>query len=117
MKKIVVMVLFLCVSLLSYGQNQPKVGDKLMVKAPSAQFYNHIAFPQLNILVKRGKTSSYKPVIGNQVVVADVVNDDNNESYVVLKKEDGTKFFGLYTSVKANYEKALQAGELSVVSN
>ncbi|MBU2940855.1 hypothetical protein KO494_15000 [Lacinutrix sp. C3R15] len=117
MKKIVVMVLFICVSLLSYGQSQPKVGDKLMVKAPSAQFYNHISFPQLNILVKRGKTSSYKPVIGSQVVVADVVSDDNNENYVVLKKEDGTKFFGLYATVKANYKKALQAGELVLVTN
>lgn len=99
---------------MSFAQNTPKVGDVLVVKSPTAQFYNHIDFPQLNTLVKRGKLASYNPVINNEVMVSEVITKDNGNTYVVLKKKDGTKFFGLQTSVEANYDKAIQAGELVI---
>jgi len=114
MKKFIVTVSFICVCFLSYANHTPKVGDVLIVKAPSSQFYNHIAFPQLNILVKRGKIASYTPVIGNEVVVEEVFTK-KNKTYVVLKKNDGTKFFGLYSDVKANYQKAMDSGELELL--
>lgn len=116
MKKIILSVLFICVCFLSYASHTPKVGDVLIVKAPSSQFYNHIAFPQLNILVKRGKLASYKPVIGNKVVVGEVFTK-KDKTYVILKKSDGTKFFGLYKDVKANYQKAMDSGELELLKS
>lgn len=114
MKKIILTVSFICVCFLSYANHTPKVGDVLIVKAPSSQFYNHIAFPQLNMLVKRGKTASYAPVIGNEVVVEEVFAK-KDKTYVVLKKNDGTKFFGLYSNVKANYQNAIDSGELELM--
>jgi hypothetical protein len=117
MKKFILTVSFIGVCFLSYANNTPKVGDVLIVKAPSNQFYNHIAFPQLNILVKRGKIACYTPVIGNKVVVDEVFTKSNNKTYVVLKKNDGTKFFGLYTGVKANYQKAIDSGELELLKS
>ena len=113
MKKIILSVFFICVCFLSYASHTPKVGDVLIVKAPSSQFYNHISFPQLNILVKRGKLASYKSVIGNEVVVEEVFAK-KDKTYVVLKKKDGTKFFGLYIDVKANYQNAMDSGELEL---
>ncbi|WGD35599.1 hypothetical protein [Olleya sp. YS] len=114
MKKLLLTLSFICVCLFSFAQNTPKVGDVLIVKSPSAQFYNQIDFPKLNTLVKRGKLASYTPVINNEVLVDEVITKDNGNTYVVLKKKDGTKFFGLQTTVEANYNKALKAGELIV---
>lgn len=114
MKKVFLIVCFLSVCLFSNAQDQPKVGDVLIVNEPSGQFYNHVSFPQLNILVKRGKIASYKPVYGNEVVIDEVVNNDNNKTYVVLKKKDGSKFFDIISKVKANYVKAINSGELSL---
>ncbi|MDO6595601.1 hypothetical protein Q4512_01670 [Oceanihabitans sp. 2_MG-2023] len=112
MKKLLCTISFICVFFISFANNQPKVGDTLIVKAPSGKFYNHISFPQLNILVKRGKLASYSSVIHNKVLVDEVITKDNNKTYVVLKKENGTKFFGFLTSVKASYEAAIASGEL-----
>ena len=84
------------------AQTEPKVGDVLIVKQPSNQYYNHVDFPKLNILVKRGKIASYKSEF------------ESGDTYVVLSKKDGSKFFGLKTKVKANYNKAIEAGELKI---
>jgi len=117
MKKLLITLSFILVCALSYTQEVPKVGDVLTIKEPSGQFYNHVSFPRLNILVKRGKVASYKPVIGNTVVVDKVIIDDDNKAYVILKKKDGTKFFGLKTTVKANYLRALKSGEIALAKN
>ncbi|MEQ3663529.1 MULTISPECIES: hypothetical protein [unclassified Olleya] len=115
MKKAVLTLVFLSVCFISFAQSQPKVGDVLEVKAPKGEHYNHIDFPRLNILVKRGKLASYKPVINTIVLIDDVVAKEN-KTYVVLKKKDGTKFFGLQTTVEADYQKALDSGELTKVN-
>jgi len=115
MKKAVLTLVFLCVCVVSFAQSQPQVGDVLEVNAPKGEHYNHIDFPRLNILVKRGKLASYKPVINNKVLIDNVFTKEN-KTYVVLKKKDGTKFFGLQTAVEADYQKALESGELTIVN-
>ncbi|MDN3664185.1 hypothetical protein ACFFU1_08555 [Algibacter miyuki] len=97
------------------AQETPQVGDQLMVNGPSNQFYNHVDFPQLNFLVKRGKIANYKSVKGNHVEISHVETDKNGTQYVTLKKKDGGKFFGYLNSVKANYNKSINSGELSVI--
>lgn len=96
------------------NQNSPKVGDVLVIN-PSGSKYNHISFPKLNILAKRGKIANYKSVHGNEVVVKEVINASNGNIYVLLEKKDNTPFFGYLNEVKANYEKSLNAGEISIV--
>jgi len=115
MKKLVLTLSFICICVVTFAQNEPTVGDELIVEAPSGESYNHISFPRLNILVKRGKLASYNPVIGNVIIVEEIVNKDN-VTYVIIKKKDGTKFFGLQSSAEANYEKALDSGELTIVT-
>lgn len=98
------------------AQSTPKVGDELIVKAPNGQNYNYVKFPKLNTLIKRGQVGNYKSIYDNTVVVEKVLTKDNGSTYVILKKKDGSKFFGLKTSIKANYTKAIEAGELATTS-
>lgn len=114
MKKLFLALLFLGLCFTSHAQSEPKVGDELIIKAPKASTYNYIKFPKPNILIKRGKVTSYKSVYENSVVIDDVITKDDGSTYVILKKKDGSKFLGLKTMVKANYTKAIAAGELSV---
>lgn len=95
------------------NQNNPQVGDVLVINASGSK-YNHIDFPKLNIIAKRGKVANYKSVHGNEVVVKEVINEANGNTYVILEKKDNTKFFGFLNEVKANYEKSLNSGEISV---
>ena len=96
-------------------QNDPKVGDVLMINNPSGTKFNHVAFPKLNFLAKRGKVANYKSVYGNHVVVKEVITKSNGNTYVVLEKKDNSKFFGYLKEVKANYTKSLNSGEISIV--
>ncbi len=116
MKKLFLAILFLGSCFLLSAQNTPKVGDELIVNAPNGNNYTYVKFPKTNTLIKRGKVGNYKSVYGKTVIVDDVTTKDDGSTYVILKKKDGSKFFGIKTSVKANYNKAIKAGELATKS-
>ena len=113
MKKVVFILLFFGFCFTISAQSEPKVGDELVINAQKGHSYNYIKFPKLNTLNKRGKIANYKSVHGYIVIIDEVMTDKNNTTYVVLKKKDGSKFFGLNSTVKANYAKALESGEMS----
>mgnify|MGYP006181853375 CR=1 FL=1 len=112
MKKILFILLFFGYTILASAQNTPKVGDLFVINKPYGQNYTHVKFPRLNILTKRGKVANYKSVYGNRVTVDDVITKADGSIYVMLKKKDGTKFFGYLNTVKAHYAKALEAKEI-----
>ena len=112
MKKLLFTIILLGCYLVTSAQNPPKVGDQLTIKAPHAHTFNYIKFPKPNILIKRGTVDRYKSVYDNDVLVDDVETAKNGDTYVILKKKDGSKFFGYLSEVKANYAKALDAGEI-----
>jgi len=115
MKKLFFSLLFLGFCFTATAQSTPNVGDELVIK--EATTYNHVKFPKLNILTKRGKVANYKSVSGNTVVIDEVITKDDGTTYVILKKKDGTKFFGYKRTVKANYTKAIDTGELAIVKS
>ncbi|PKQ46565.1 hypothetical protein [Confluentibacter flavum] len=98
------------------NQNEPQVGDVLVINTPSGSEYNHIFFPKLNMIAKRGRVANYKSVHGNHVVVKEVITKSNGNTYVILEKKDNTQFFGFVKKVRANYEKSLNAGEISIAN-
>ncbi|MCK8479744.1 hypothetical protein [Psychroserpens algicola] len=114
MKKLFFILLFLGLCINTEAQDQPKVGDVLEINEPYAQKFNHVYFPKANILIKRGKVANYNSVYGNAVVVSEIKTKDDGTTYVILKKKDGSKFFGYLSEVKANYKASLEAGELSI---
>jgi hypothetical protein len=95
-------------------QNNPKVGEVLVINSTSNSKYNHIDFPQLNIVAKRGHVANYKSVHGKRVVIKEVI-DNNGDIRVVIENEDASKFFGFLKHVEANYTKALTSGEMSKI--
>jgi hypothetical protein len=113
MKKLFFGLLFLGLCFTMSAQSQPEVGDELIIKESSA--YNYVKFPKLNILTKRGKIANYKSVYGNNVLVDEVITKDDGSTYVILKKKDGSKFFGYLAKIKANYTKAIEAKEIAKV--
>lgn len=100
----------------STNQNDPKVGDVLVINSTSNSNYNHIDFPRLNTIAKRGKVANYKSVHGKRVVVKDVINNGNGTTRIVIENEDGAKFFGFLSQVEADYNKSLASGELLKVN-
>jgi len=117
MKNIVFILICFGCFFMSTAQQQPEVGDELTIQKPYNQAFNHIKFPKLNILTKRGKVANYKSVYGNAVVIEAVTTKTDGVIEVILKKKDGSKFFGYLSKVKANYTKALETKEMAVVSN
>jgi hypothetical protein len=114
MKKLVFTLLFLGLCFSTNAQDLPKVGDELIINETATYIY--VKFPKLNILTKRGKVANYKSVYGNTVVVDEVITKANGSTYVILKKKDGTKFFGYLSKVKAHYSKSIEAGEIAVTN-
>ncbi|WCO02958.1 hypothetical protein [Psychroserpens ponticola] len=115
MKKLVLTLLFLGVCFYSNAQDQPKIGDELIINEPYAQNFNYINFPKPNILIKRGKLGNYSSVYDNIVIVDKVITKENGKTYVILKKKDGSQFFGFLAKVKANYIASIKAKELSIL--
>tara|TARA_R110002049_G_scaffold1498_1_gene11602 strand:- start:28264 stop:28632 length:369 start_codon:yes stop_codon:yes gene_type:complete len=96
-------------------QNTPKIGDVLVINAPDNNTYNHIDFPKLNFIVKKGGLATYKNVFGKHVVIKDIINKDDGSTHVILENKDNSKFFRYLKHVKADYHKSLEAGEISKV--
>jgi hypothetical protein len=96
------------------NQNEPKVGDVLVINSTSNSKYNHIDFPQLNTIAKRGNVANYKSVHGKRVVIKDVITKENGNTKIVIENEDKTKFFGFLSQVEADYNKSLNSGEISI---
>ncbi len=119
MKKVLFLVLlvssFTFANNLTPNQNNPKVGDVLIINAPKNNTYKHIDLPQLNIVLKRGGVANYKRIYGKVVIVKRVYTNKSGDTKVVLKSKDNTKILGFLKSVKADYSKSINAGELSVL--
>ncbi|MBJ6369451.1 hypothetical protein [Snuella sedimenti] len=123
MKKILLILLLVTgysyandLNTVSFDNDKPKVGDVLVINATSNTKYNHISFPKLNTIVKRGGLANYKTVHGQKVIIKKVIDNNDGSTTVVLVSKDKTKFFGFLKSVKANYHKSVDSGELSKIN-
>ncbi len=119
MKKVVLCLIFLVTGISSYAQeirNSIIVGDVLMLQKPKGGEFVHVQFPRKNFIIKQGGIANMKTLYGQKVLVAQVNDVPNGNTEVVLKPFNGRRFFGYLSSVKANIDRALAAGELKPVS-
>ena len=65
-----------------FKQNDPKIGDVLVINPTSNIKYNHIDFPQLNIVAKRGNIANYKSVHGKRVIIKEIMNSNRINIFV-----------------------------------
>ncbi len=111
-------IIFVILSILGFSNpliNEPQdvqVGDILTIEKPSGNEFRYVYFPKKNMIIKRGGIPSMKMVKNLEVEVVSVTYT-NNKTLVMLKRVDGGRFFKSLFSVKADYESALNAGELS----
>lgn len=117
MRKII-FIAFLAISTI-YGQENPgteqvsaKVGDELILGTPSAQKYQHIRFPKINFIIKKGGIANYKALKGKKVVITSIENTEKGKKVITIKRKDGLKFFNSITTVRVDLEKAITAGEI-----
>ena len=109
MTKYVIALLF---SGVMFAQEEVKVGDVFEIGQPETRTYKHIEFPRANFIIKRGGIANYKNLKGQKVVVTSIEDKNDGTVQIKLKRENGNRFFGSHTVVAANFEKALDNGEL-----
>ena len=93
-------------------ENNPEVGDRLLIQSPENTTYTAVNMPKLNFVVKKGGVANYKSVQNTLVEVVKISQNKEGENIVTLQRVDGAKILGLKKSVSANYDRALQIGEL-----
>ncbi|WPY98643.1 hypothetical protein [Christiangramia sp. OXR-203] len=92
--------------------NNPEIGDRLLIQSPENTTYTALNMPKLNFVVKKGGVANYKSVQNTLVEVVKISQNKEGENIVTLQRVDGAKILGLKKSVSANYDQALQLGEL-----
>jgi hypothetical protein len=97
--------------------NDPQIGDVIIINQTNANGYKYIFFPKLNFIVKKGGIGNYNLVEHTHAIIKKVEKNENGDIFVILKRKNDKKFFGSVKSVKANYTKALNAGEISKTTN
>ena len=95
-------------------QTQPvTVGDVLVINPPENHDFEYLYLPKANFIIKKGGIANYKSLVGNKVEVTEIETNNKGETKVVLKREDGKKFFRTHTTtITANIDEALENGEL-----
>jgi hypothetical protein len=88
-------------------------GDTIQIGNPSTSNYKHIKFPRANFIMKRGNLANYKTIVGEDVIVTNVVLNEDGTSKVDVKRKNGRKFFNTLSTVTINFEDALEAGEVN----
>lgn len=89
-------------------------GEAFQIEKPDGDF-QHIRFPRKNIIIKRGGLAHMGQVDGLTVVV-ERVDRQNGRQVVVLRRQDGRKFFRNFKTVTAYWPEAMESGEL-IASN
>lgn len=107
------LVLFL-MAFSSFGQSgsdDVAVGDLFSIQKQANMPFDHIHFPKANFIIKQGGIANFQNLDDVKVKVVAVLDN----GLVKLAPVSGKKFFNRYMTVKADMEKALQAGELQKI--
>ncbi len=116
MRQAIIFIAFLLIFTGSYGQeqyNNLKTGDILSIDKEYNTPFKHLDFPKPNFIIKRGAIANFKALDGMKVQIMEIAED----ATVRLVPLDGKKFFNKFSYVEANLEKALDSGELKLLSS
>jgi hypothetical protein len=92
------------------------VGDILIISQPVYDTYKHVDFPRKNTIIKRGAIANFNGLMGLKVVVDELKTSKNGSTIISLKRIDGKKFFRFYETVTADFNDALNSGEIKMVT-
>lgn len=113
------MVFLLSIGFLQAQENNEiiKKGTVLALGPTNASGYKHIHFPRKNFIIKHGAIANFNGLMGKNLVVYRIETNKFGMTNAVLKRKDGLKFFRFYPTVSADVDKALEKGELRIVTN
>ncbi|QLG45660.1 hypothetical protein [Costertonia aggregata] len=115
MRKVLFGILSLVsISMLQAQEADVKIGDILILDNPSGSEYKHVDFPKSNIIIKRGAIANFNALVGEKLLVKDIVKNEDGTTKAVLERKNGRNFFRFYPSVTATLDNALTKGELKV---
>ena len=119
MKKLLIVSLSLFFAYQVQGQEidnkkRVEVGTIVEINNPQVYGFKHINFPRPNFIIKRGGIVNYNSVKGVRVKITAVETKDDGTRQVQLERLDGRKFFRNFSTVKADFDKALESGEIVI---
>ncbi len=111
------LIIFLVLFSLQWTQAQQdsknaETGEILIIGSYDGMDYDHLHFPKLNFILKRGGIGNWSNLRGTKVVVKEKYQNSSGETFAILEPADGRRFFKVFSSVTASYEQALANGEL-----
>ncbi|MGK0494496.1 MAG: hypothetical protein ACJAU2_000875 [Maribacter sp.] len=95
--------------------NTIAIGDVLVLSQPSGSSYQYIDFPKPNIIIKRGGIATFNNLIGQKLIVIEIITTEDGSKDAVLTRKDGQNFFRFFPKVSSNLDKALANGELKTL--
>ncbi len=93
------------------------IGTVFKIGKSASTKFKHINVPKANMIIKRGGVANYKGLVGRLVVVTSIHKKKNSSTVIRFKLKNGKRFFGSHTLLRANAEKALNSGELILISD
>jgi len=90
----------------------PELGEILLLGTYDGMEYDHVHFPKLNFVLKRGGIGNWTSLPGTRVVVREKYQNSDGETFVVLERTDGLRFLKVIPSVTCSFQQALESGEL-----
>lgn len=116
MKKI--LFYFALTGIMGLTQAQEKsdltVGDELLLGQASGSTYLHIDFPRKNTIIKRGGIANFNNLVGQTLVIHQILVEEDGTLQAILKKKNGGKFFRFFPKIQCDLTQALDKGELRV---
>jgi hypothetical protein len=91
---------------------EPKIGELLIMGSYDGMEYDHVHFPKLNFVLKKGGIGNWTGLRGTKVVIKEKYQNNMGETIAVLEPADGRRFLKVIPTVTTSFDKALANGEL-----
>lgn len=90
-----------------------QIGDQLTLGKPSGSHYKHVDVPRKNFIIKRGGIANMSTLINEGITITDIFY--GKTAKVTFKRTDGRKFFRVYKTLTADFNRAVETGELKIL--
>ncbi|MDC6365445.1 MULTISPECIES: hypothetical protein [Flavobacteriaceae] len=92
-----------------------QIGDQLTLGTPSGNHYKYISVPRKNFILKRGGIGDISSLVNQKITITNI--SYGKVAKVTFKKTNGGKFFRVYKTFTADFNKAVDAGEIKIPSS
>jgi hypothetical protein len=91
-----------------------ETGDVIEIAKPSASTYKYINLPRPNFLIKRGGIVNFNKLNGQKIEISEIKTTKDCKIEVLVKRQDGKKFFNTLKTLSIDLDEAVEAGEVKL---